>query len=175
MHCCGIKWIIVEYGGGWCISICMTNCLCVYKCGCMRWFFCWDFIPIHSVTVKHIFIDILLTFRFNRWHVAHNVLWYRRYNVHFQRPSNRFARRCRASCRIFVAVCDGIVCWPRDNRLLTPHIVSHAVTFMREYINKKANNINNLVSVCLNGRGLCDKDCRVWNIYCVINVREHIK
>ena len=54
-------WIIVEYGGGWCVSICMTNCLCVYKCGCMRWFFSWDFIPIHSITVKHIFIDILLT------------------------------------------------------------------------------------------------------------------
>ena len=161
MHCCGIKWIIVEYGGGWCVSICMTNCLCVYKCGCMRWFFCWDFIPIHSVTVKHIFIDILLTFRFYCWHVAHNVLWYRRYNVHFQGPSNR--RTCRRVCRRVIsrAVDCGCTRRPCDCRLLTPDMLSHNVAMSREYINKNTSNISHLVSVWLIGRGLCDKDCHI--------------
>ena len=158
---CALLWYKVDYsgyGGGWCVSICMTNCLCVYKCDWMRWYFSWDFIPIHSHTVKHIFIDILLTFRFYCWHVAHNVLWYRRYNVRFQRPSNGRTRRPCGVRWILVAVCRRIARGLDGNRLLTPDMLSHAVTFMREYINKKANNINNLVSVCLSGRGLCDKD-----------------
>ena len=161
MYSCGTKWVIVEYGGGWCVSICLINCLCVYKCGGMWWCFSLDFIHTYHVAVKHIFIDILLTFRFNRWHVAHNVLWYRRYNVHFQRPSNRCA--CRSIRRRMLSRAVGCGCprRPSDNGLLTPDMLSHIVAMSREYINKNTSNISHLVSVCLIGRGLCDKDCHI--------------
>ena len=61
VHMCGVKWVIVELGGNWCDSICLTKPLCVYKCVGMRWYLSWDFIPIRTHTVKHIYFDILLT------------------------------------------------------------------------------------------------------------------